>query len=93
MSNCIVFRSISIINQMSNIPNLLMKRVIIMKGFCDLIYDVSNNTIQFIEQQRIYLENFQKRMHQYWSISSTTTSSCDDDDNDILVESPTIENN
>ncbi|CAF3793740.1 unnamed protein product [Rotaria sordida] len=83
----------SIINQMSNIPNLLMKRVIIMKGFCDLIYDVSNNTIQFIEQQRIYLENFQKRMHQYWSISSTTTSSCDDDDNDILVESPTIENN
>ncbi|CAF4481098.1 unnamed protein product, partial [Rotaria sp. Silwood2] len=87
-----------IINQMSNIPNLLMKRVIIMKGFCDLIYDVSNSTIQFIEQQRVYLENFQKRMHQYWSISSTTTSSCNDDDNnnDILVESissPTIENN
>ncbi|CAF2817140.1 unnamed protein product [Rotaria sp. Silwood2] len=83
---------------MSNIPNLLMKRVIIMKGFCDLIYDVSNSTIQFIEQQRVYLENFQKRMHQYWSISSTTTSSCNDDDNnnDILVESissPTIENN
>ncbi|CAF4753464.1 unnamed protein product, partial [Rotaria sp. Silwood1] len=82
----------SIINQISNIPNLLMKRVIIMKSFCDLIYDISNSTMQFIEQQRIYLENFQKRMHQYW----TTSSSHDDDDNNILVESissPTIENN
>jgi hypothetical protein len=78
---------------MSNIPNLLMKRVIIMKGFCDLIYDVSNNAIQFLEQQRVYLENFQKRMHQYWSTSSTTSSSIDDYD-DILVEStssPTTE--
>jgi len=71
---------------MSNIPNLLMKRVIIMKGFCDLIYDVSSNTIQFIEQQRVYLENFQKRMHQYWSTSSTTSSSCDDYD-DLQIES------
>jgi hypothetical protein len=71
---------------MSNIPNLLMKRVIIMKGFCDLIYDVSSNTIQFIEQQRVYLENFQKRMHQYWSTSSTTSSSCDDYD-DLQTES------
>jgi len=83
----------SIINHMSNIPNLLMKRVIIMKGFCDLIYDVSNSIIQFLEQQRVYLENFQKRMHQYWSTSSTTSSSCDDYD-DLLVEStssPTTE--
>ncbi|CAF4889609.1 unnamed protein product [Rotaria sp. Silwood1] len=83
----------SIINQISNIPNLLMKRVIIMKSFCDLIYDISNSTMQFIEQQRIYLENFQKRMHQYWTTSS---SHDDDDDNNILVESissPTIENN
>ncbi len=83
---------------MSKIPNLLMKRVIIMKGFCDLIYDVSNSTIQFLEQQRVYLENFQKRMHQYWSTSSstttTTTTSDDDDYDDLLVEStssPTTE--
>lgn len=78
---------------MSSIPNLLMKRVIIMKGFCDLIYDISNNTIQFLEQQRVYLENFQKRMHQYWSTASTTSSSIDDYD-DLLVEStssPTTE--
>lgn len=47
-----------------------MKRVIIMKGFCDLIYDVFNGSMQFLEQQRIYLENFQKLMHQFWSISS-----------------------
>ncbi|CAF5217379.1 unnamed protein product [Rotaria magnacalcarata] len=82
-------------NQLSNIPNLLMKRVIIMKSFCDLIYDVSNNAIQFIEQQRVYLENFQKRMHQHWSISSTTATSSEEDDDDILIEltpSPTIEN-
>ncbi len=72
---------------MSNIPNLLMKRVIIMKGFCDLIYDVSNSTIQFLEQQRVYLENFQKRMHQYWSTSSSTTSSSCDDYDDLQVES------
>ena len=81
---------------MSNIPNLLMKRVIIMKGFCDLIYDVSNNTMQFLEQQRVYLENFQKRMHLYWSTASTTSSSLsDNDDDDLLVEStssPTTEN-
>jgi hypothetical protein len=57
-----------------------------MKGFCDLIYDVSSNTIQFIEQQRVYLENFQKRMHQYWSTSSSTASSCDDYD-DLQTES------
>lgn len=66
-----------------------MKRVIIVKGFCDLIYDISNNVLQFIEQKRVYLENFQKRMHQYWSISS------DDDDEDILIDStpsPTTEN-
>jgi hypothetical protein len=78
---------------MTNIPNLLMKRVIIMKGFCDLIYDVSNSTIQFLEQQRVYLENFQKLMHQYWSTSSTTSSDYDDYD-DLLVEStssPTTE--
>ncbi len=78
---------------MSNIPNLLMKRVIIMKGFCDLIYDVSNSTIQFLEQQRVYLENFQKLMHQYWSTVSTTSSD-DDDYDDLLVESissPTTE--
>jgi hypothetical protein len=72
-----------------------MKRVIIMKGFCDLIYDVSNSTIQFFEQQRIYLENFQKRMHQYWSTSSSTaTSSSCDDYEDFLVDStasPTTE--
>jgi hypothetical protein len=77
---------------MSKIPNLLMKRVIIMKGFCDLIYDVSNSTIQFLEQQRVYLENFQKRMHQYWSTSSSSLSS--DDYDDLLVEStssPTTE--
>jgi hypothetical protein len=63
-----------------------------MKGFCDLIYDVSNSTIQFFEQQRIYLENFQKRMHQYWSTSSSS-SSCDDYE-DFLVDStasPTTE--
>ncbi len=69
-----------------------MKRVIIMKGFCDLIYDVSNSTIQFLEQQRVYLENFQKRMHQYWSTSSSSLSS--DDYDDLLVEStssPTTE--
>ena len=71
---------------MSNIRNLLMKRVIIMKGFCDLIYDVSNSTIQFFEQQRIYLENFQKRMHQYWSTTSSSSSSCDDYE-DFLVDS------
>ncbi|CAF1578099.1 unnamed protein product [Rotaria magnacalcarata] len=85
----------SVMNQLSNIPNLLMKRVIIMKSFCDLIYDVSNNAIQFIEQQRVYLENFQKRMHQHWSISSTTATSSEEDDDDILIEltpSPTIEN-
>jgi hypothetical protein len=64
-----------------------MKRVIIMKGFCDLIYDISNNTFQFIEQQRVYLENFQKRMHQYWSTSSTTSSSSCDEYDDFLVES------
>ncbi|CAF0970194.1 unnamed protein product [Adineta steineri] len=80
----------SIMNHMSTIPNLLMKRVIIMKGFCDLIYDVSNSTIQFIEQQRVYLENFQKRMHQYWSTSSSTTSSSCDDYDDILVESTSV---
>ncbi len=64
-----------------------------MKGFCDLIYDVSNSTIQFLEQQRVYLENFQKLMHQYWSTSSTTSSDYDDYD-DLLVEStssPTTE--
>jgi hypothetical protein len=77
---------------MSKIPNLLMKRVIIMKGFCDLIYDVSNSAIQFLEQQRVYLENFQKCMHQYWSTSSSSISS--DDYDDQLVEStssPTTE--
>lgn len=72
-----------------------MKRVIIMKGYCDLIYDVSNNVMQFIEQQRVYLENFQKRMHQYWSTSSsTTTSSSRDDPEDSLIDSvssPTVE--
>lgn len=47
-----------------------MKRVIIMKGFCDLIYDISNNSLPFVEQQRIYLENFQRMMHQFWSITS-----------------------
>lgn len=47
-----------------------MKRVIIMKGFCDLIYDIFNNSMTFVEQQRIYLENFQRIMHQYWSITS-----------------------
>lgn len=84
-------------NHMSSIPNLLMKRVIIMKGFCDLIYDISNNTIQFLEQQRVYLENFQKRMHLYWSTASsttTTTSSSIDDYDEQLVEStssPTTE--
>lgn len=81
-------------NRMSNIPNLLMKRVIIMKGFCDLKYDILNSALQFIEQQRVYLENFQKRMHQYWSISSkTSSSSSPDEDDDILVEttlSPTV---
>jgi len=78
---------------MSKIPNLLMKRVIIMKGFCDLIYDVSNSTIQFLEQQRVYLENFQKLMHQYWSTSSTTTTSSDYDDyDDLLVESRSSSN-
>ncbi|CAF3640903.1 unnamed protein product [Rotaria sp. Silwood1] len=59
----------SIINQMSNISNLLMKRVIITKGFCDLIYDISNNTFQVIEQERDYLENCQKLE----STSSPTT--------------------
>ena len=54
-----------------------MKRVIIMKGFCDLIYDVFNGSMQFLEQQRIYLGNFQKIMHQFWS---STTSSKDDDE-------------
>ena len=65
-----------------------------MKGFCDLIYDVSNSTIQFIEQQRVYLENFQKRMHQYWSTSSTTSSSSCDEYDDLIIEptlSPTTE--
>ena len=65
----------SIVNYMSNIPNLLMKRVMIMKGYCDLIYDFMNSTIQFVEQQRIFLENFQKRMHQYWTASSSNTDS------------------
>jgi hypothetical protein len=61
----------ALINQICTIPNLLMKRVIIMKGFCDLINDISTSTMQFVEQQRIYLENFQKRMHLYWSTSSS----------------------
>ncbi|CAF1168591.1 unnamed protein product [Adineta ricciae] len=65
----------SIVNYMSSIPNLLMKRIMIMKGYCDLIYDFTNSTIQFVEQQRIFLENFQKRMYQYWSASSSNTDS------------------
>ncbi len=63
-----------------------------MKGFCDLIYDVSNSAIEFLEQQRVYLENFQKRMHEYWSTSSSSITS--DDYDDLLVEStssPTTE--
>ena len=80
---------------MSSIPNLLMKRVIIMRGFCDLIYEASNSAIQFVEQQRVYLENLQKRLHQYWSIASTTTtstSSCADEDRMTETRSsPTIE--
>lgn len=48
-----------------------MKRVIIMKGFGDLIYDLGTNSMEFLEQKRIFLENFQKRMHLYWSTSSS----------------------
>ncbi|UJR15112.1 hypothetical protein I4U23_002078 [Adineta vaga] len=94
----------SIMNYMSSIPNLLMKRVIIVKGYCDLIYDFSNNAMQFVEQQRVFLENFQKRMHEYWStsasittatITTTTTSSSPHDDSDETrmesISSPTIE--
>ena len=57
-----------------------------MKGFCDLVYDLTNNPLTFVEQQRIFLENFQKRMHFAWSTASSTSSSssCDDIDEQLI---------
>ncbi|CAF0903734.1 unnamed protein product [Didymodactylos carnosus] len=69
----IIEKQNSISDSRLSVLNLLMKRVIIMKAYCDLIYDAKENQYQFIEQQKIYLELFQQKMKQYWSESSDSS--------------------